>query len=156
MATERTIVLDLPAQVHYPLTSWLEEKDIFALSRANQIYWVRWFICNGEDDSIQILITSTEFYKNKTTVLVRNWGLCDDWDYFDQHRELQMTIEKYQMIVIDFPKLADSKRITINANRWTFDEAAELGNYTIVGKSDIYKYTQKAYRVLESTGLLEG
>ena len=156
MATERTIVLDLPAQVHYPLTSWLEEKDIFALSRANKIDWVRWFICNGEDDSIQILITSAEFYKNQTTVLVRNWGLCDDWDYFDQHPDLQMTIKKYQMIVIDFPKLADSKRIKINANRWTFDEAAELGNYTIVGKSDIYKYTQKAYRVLESTGLLEG
>jgi hypothetical protein len=155
MAMERTIVLDLPAQVHYPLTSWLAEKDIFALSQANKIDWVRWFICNGEDDSIQILITSAEFYKNQPTVLVRNWGLCDDWDYFDEHQELQITIKKYKIVVVDFPKLSDSKRIKINANKWTFDEAMELGKFGLVGKSDIYKYTQKAYSVLESTRLLE-
>ena len=155
MATEKTIVIDLPAQVHYPLTSWLENKDIFVLSKANNIDWVRWFVCNGENDSIQILIASAEFYKNQTTVLVRNWGLCDDWDYFNEHKELQATIKKYQMIVVDFPKLADSKRIKINANRWTFEEAMELGNFGIVGKSDIHNYMKKANRVLESTCLLE-
>jgi hypothetical protein len=68
---------------------------------------------------------------------------------------LQAVIKKYQMIVVDFPKLGDSKRIKINANRWTFDEAMQLGKFGIVGKSDIYKYTQKAYKVLESTQLLE-
>jgi hypothetical protein len=155
MAMEKNIVIDLPAQVHYPLTSWLEDKDIFALSKANNVDWVRWFVCNGENDSIQILIASAEFYKNQTTVLVRNWGLCDDWDYFNKHKELQATIEKYQMIVVDFPKLADSKRIKINANRWTFEEAIELGNFGIVGNSDIHNYMKKANRVLESTCLLE-
>jgi hypothetical protein len=155
MASERTIVLDLPAQVHYPLTSWLAEKDIFALSKANQVDWIRWFVCNGEDDSIQILITSAEVYKGQPTVLVRNWGLCDDWNYFNEHKELQATIEKYQMIVIDFPKLADSKRIKSNANRWTFEEAIELGNFGIVGMSDIYNYMKKTNRILESTCLLE-
>jgi hypothetical protein len=82
-------------------------------------------------------------------------GLCDDWDYFDEHQELQATIKKYRMIVVDFPKLADSKRIKINANKWTFDEAMEEGQFGIVGKSDIYKYTKKAYQVLASTQLLE-
>ena len=101
MAMQRTIVLDLPAQVHYPLTSWIEEKDIFDLSQANQIDWVRWFVCNGENDSIQILIASAEFYKNQPTVVVKNCGLCDDWDYFDRHEELQATINKYKMIVIE-------------------------------------------------------
>ena len=156
MAKEKTIVIDLPAQVHHSLTLWLADKDIFALSKANNVDWIRWFICNGESDSIDILIASAKFYKNQTTVLVRNWGLCDDWDYFNQHKELQITIEKYQMIVIDFPKLADNKRVKINAHRWTFDEAMEEGEFGLVGKSDIYKYTQKAYKVLESTGLLDG
>jgi hypothetical protein len=155
MAIERTIVIDLPAQVHYPLTSWLEEKDIFALSQANQIDWVRWFVCNGENDSIQILIASAEFYKNQPTVVVKNCGLCDDWDYFDRHEELQATIDKYKMIVIDFPKLADSKRIRINAHRWTFEEAMEEGGFGIVGNGVIHQYTKKAYQAIESTGLLE-
>jgi hypothetical protein len=155
MALQRMVVLDLPAQVHYPLTSWIDQKDIFPLSKANQIDWVRWFVCNGEDDSIQILIASARFYQGHPTVLVKNWGLCDDWDYFDEHEELQATINKYRIVVIDFPKLADSKRIKINANRWTFEEAMALGNFGLVGKSDIYKYTQKAYQVLASTHLLE-
>jgi hypothetical protein len=155
MASERTIVIDLPAQVHYPLTSWLEEKDIFTISKDNQVNWVRWFVCNGEYDSIQILIASAEFYKDQPTILVKNDGLCNNWDYFDGHEELQATIEKYKMIVINFPKLSDSKRTKINDNRWTFEEAMELGSFGIVGKSDIYKYTQKAYKVLESTCFLE-
>jgi hypothetical protein len=155
MATERTIIIDLPAQVHCPLTSWMEDKDIFALSKVNKIDWVRWFICNGENDSIEILIASAKFYQHQQTVLVKNWGLCDDWDYFNNHEELQSTIEKYQMLVIDFPKLPDSKRIKINAKRWTFDEAMEKGEFGLVGKSDIYKYTKKAYQVLKSTQLLE-
>jgi hypothetical protein len=155
MAMERTIVLDLPAQVYYPLTSWIEEKDIFELSKANQIDWVRWFVCNGEDESIQLLISSMEFYKHQQTVLVKNWGLCDNWDYFDGHEALQAVIKKHRIVVIDFPKLADSKRIAINAKRWTFDEARELGQFGLVGKSEIYKYTEKAYQVLASTQLLE-
>jgi hypothetical protein len=155
MALQRNIVIDLPAQVHYPLTSWLTEKDIFALSKAHKIDWVRWFLCNGEDDSIEILIATAESYKNQPTVLVKNWGLCDNWDYFDDCQELQDIIKKYQILVVDFPKLADSKRIKINAKKWTFDEAMELGQFGLVGQSDIYKYTQKAYQVIESTQLLE-
>jgi hypothetical protein len=155
MAIERTIVIDLPAQVHYPLTSWLDDKDIFALSKAHNIDWVRWFICNGENDSIEILIASAKFYQGQQTILVRNEGLCDNWDYFDSHEELQATIKKYQMLVIDFPKLSDSKRIKINAERWTFEEAIEKGNFKIVGNGEIYKYTKAAYQLLESTQLLE-
>jgi hypothetical protein len=63
--------------------------------------------------------------------------------------------DKERLIVVDFPKLADSKRIKINANRWTFEEAIELGNFGIVGNSDIHNYMKKANRVLESTCLLE-
>ena len=155
MATERTVVIDLPAQVHYPLTSWLQKKDIFRLSKANGIDWIRWFVCNGEEDSINLLVTSAAFYQNQKTILVRNHGLCDDWSHFNDHPELQSTIEKYQITVIDFPKLVDSKRIKINANRWTFDEAVDLGKFNIVGKSDIHQYVQKAFQLLDSIKVLE-
>jgi hypothetical protein len=158
MASERTIVIDLPAQIHRPLTNWIEEKDIFILSKENNISWVRWFVCNGEDDSINILIQSAEFYKDQTTVLVRNEGLCheDEWEYFDKHQELQATIKKYKMIVINFPKLSDKKRIKLNANRWTFEEMIDEGNLGKVGISDIQKYVKKVAKALDSTQLLTG
>jgi hypothetical protein len=64
-------------------------------------------------------------------------------------------IDRHRIAVIDFPKLADSKRIAINAKRWTFDEASELGQFGLVGNSQIYKYTERAYQVLANTQLLE-
>jgi hypothetical protein len=156
MALERTIVIDLPAQVHRPLTTWIEEKDIFTLSKAHNITWVRWFVCNGEDDSINILIASAEFYKDQRTVLVRNEGLCDDWEYFDKHQELQATIKKYKMTVIDFPKMGTLKRIKLNANRWTFEEMIDEGNLGLVGDAEIQRYVKKVAQVLDSTQLLTG
>jgi hypothetical protein len=86
---------------------------------------------------------------------VRNWGLCENWDLFDEREDLQAVIKKYKMQTIDFPKLADSKAIKMDANNWTFDEATELGKFGMVGNSDIYRYVQKVYQMFESTKLLE-
>jgi hypothetical protein len=156
MALERTIVIDLPAQVHRPLTSWIQEKEIFSLSDTNDISWVRWFVCNGEDDSISILIASAEFYKNQMTVVVRNEGLCNNWGYFDEHQELQAIIKKYKMLVINFPKLGDNKRTKLDANRWTYEEIVDYGDLKIVGNAEIERYVKKFTHVLDSTRLLTG
>jgi hypothetical protein len=155
MALERTVVIDLPAQVYTPMSNWLERKEIFTISKQNGIDWVRWFVCNGRNDSINLLIGSADFYKHQQTVVVRNWGLCENWDLFDEREDLQAVIKKYKMQTIDFPKLADSKAIKMDANNWTFDEAIELGKFGMVGNSDIYRYVQKVYQMFESTKLLE-
>ncbi len=52
MALERQVMIDLPAQVNIPLTNWIARKDVFGISKANKIDWVRWYICDGLKDSI--------------------------------------------------------------------------------------------------------
>ena len=37
MALQRTVVIDLPAQVHNPITNWIDQKEIFTLSKQSGI-----------------------------------------------------------------------------------------------------------------------
>jgi hypothetical protein len=163
LALERTVVIDLPAQVQAPLTNWIEQKDIFGVSKQSKIEWVRWFICNGRKESIDLLQNSAEFYKDQKTIIVRNQGMCDNWDLFDKRlnpkrkqgdvKVEQTFLEKYNMTTIDFPKLSDGKSILIDSNNWRFEEAIEFGELGLVGKSDIYRYIQSVFEKFQSTGL---
>jgi hypothetical protein len=155
-AMERTTLVDLPSQVHRSVVAWIDGKDVIKMGKQHGVKLVRWFVCDGEDDSINLFVKSAEYYQKKVTnVLVKNWGRCDEWEYFDEHEQLQETIAKYKVKVIDFPKLSDGKRIKINARRWTFDEAMESGEFKTLGKQDIHQYLKTAYRAFESTKLFK-
>ena len=153
-AMEKTTIVDLPSQVHRSVIAWLDGKDVIKMGKQHGVKLVRWFVCDGEDDSINLFIKSAEYYQKKVThVLVRNYGRCDEWEYFDEHDELQKSIVKYKVKVIDFPKLFDGKRIKINAKRWTFDEALSSSEFNILGKQGIYQYLKEAYQSFDSTKL---
>lgn len=155
LALERTVVVDLPAQAFRPVSGWITKKNIFQLAKEHQVRFCNWFVCDGEDDSIHLFLQSLKFYKTEMPhVLVKNWGRCDDWEYFEEQEELQQAIEEYKVPVIDFPKLSDGKRIKINARRWTFEEALESGEFKTVARQDIKTFLDKAYAAFESAGVL--
>lgn len=154
-AIEKPVVIDLPAQVHRPFADWITNKNVLQHAKDYGVKFCKWFVCDGEDDSIHLFIRSLKFYDNAIPhVLVKNWGRCDDWEYFEEHQELQAAIEQYNVPVIDFPKLSDGKRIKMNARRWTFEEALESPEFKILARQDIQTYLKKAYAAFESTGLL--
>jgi hypothetical protein len=155
MAIERDVVIDLAAQAFRPVSQWIAKKRILQLAKEYQVEFCNWFISDGEDDSINLFLRSINHYQFEMPhVLVKNWGRCDDWEYFEGHSELQQAIDKYQVPVIDFPKLSDGKRIKINAQRWTFEEALESSEFKIVAKQDIKTFLDKAYAALKSSGAL--
>ncbi len=102
---------------------------------------------------LDLLESTADFYKDQQTILVRNWRLCDDWKMFDQR--LAPAIEKYNMTVIDFPKLSETKAKKMDENNWTFDEAVGLGNFKIIGNAEIHRYAQSVYAMFESTNLFK-
>ena len=152
-AIEKPVVLDLPAQVHRPFADWITNKNVLTLANKHKVQFCKWFVCDGEDDSIHLFIRSITEYDNAIPhILVKNWGRCEDWDYFDEHKALQETLERYAVTVIEFPKLSDGKRIKMNARRWTFEEALESPEFKILTRQDIHTYLKKAYAALDSTG----
>jgi hypothetical protein len=151
-ALKKTVVVNLPAQVHRSVSSWIETKGLFELAKENNVSFVKWFISDGENDSIELLIESLEHYQGYLPhVFVKNLGRCDEWDYFKSHEQIQKSIEEYGVTVIDFPKLGDAKRIQINAKRMTFDQAANYDEFGIIGRNQIKTFLRNAYAAFEST-----
>ncbi|MBD2091833.1 mobilization protein MobD-like protein [Microcoleus sp. FACHB-1515] len=155
LAIERDVVVDLAAQTFRPMSQWITKKNIFQLAKKYKVEFRNWFVCDGEDDSINLFLQSINYYQDKMPhILIRNWGRCSDWEYFEENTELQDAIEQYRVPVIDFPKLSDGKRIKINARRWTFEEALESPEFKIIAKQDIKRFLDEAYTALESSGAL--
>jgi hypothetical protein len=155
MAIERDVVVDLAAQAFRPMSQWIAKKDVLQLAKEHRVKFCNWFISDGEDDSINLFLKSVNHYQSEMPhILVRNWGRCEDWEYFEENIELQQAIDKYRTPIIDFPKLSDGKRIKINAHRWTFEEALESPEFKIIAKQDIKTFLSKSYAALESSGAL--
>lgn len=154
-AIEKPLIVDLPAQVHRSMSAWIDQKQVIELGHEHGVKLVKWFVCDGEDDAIHLFMKSIEHYEDQIPhVLVRNWGRCEDWEYFDEHAELQSVIKKYSVKVMDLPKLSDGKRIKMNAKRWTFEEAMESGEFPMLGMQGFHIYLKQAYAEFDSTGLL--
>ncbi|MDJ0746965.1 MAG: hypothetical protein QNJ32_26985 [Xenococcaceae cyanobacterium MO_167.B27] len=114
----------------------------------------KWFVCNGEYDSIKLFISSLNCYENKMPhILVRNLGLCDEWEQVEEDESVQKLIKKYKVIVIDFPKLGYKERYLINQKRFKFDEATESKEFGVLGRQRIVSFLKAAYTAFDSAGV---
>jgi hypothetical protein len=157
LAMTKTVLVNLPAQVHIPFKNWIRRKNLIEIGQQNDVSFVKWFVSDGEDDSISLFVKSLkEFGTEIPHVFIKNLGRCDEdaWDYFYNHEEAQDAIARYEVKVIEFPRLSDSKRITINAQRLTFDQARQYPEFGIIGRNQIVIYLKEAYKAIESTGYL--
>lgn len=155
LAHEKPTFVVLPSQAHRAVVKWVEKYQLLESVESLGVDLLKWFICDGENDSIHLAIKSIEHYKDQVPhVLVRNFGRCDNWTYFDKHQQVQEVIKTYNVTVIDFPKLTDYRRIALNAKRMTLEDALQSADFNIMDKQDITVYRKKVFAVLESTGLL--
>jgi hypothetical protein len=120
LALTHHLVVNLPAQVHVSLTRWMRRKGLIEYAAASGISLVKWFVSDGERDSLDVFLRSVEEFGTEIPhVFVKNYGRCDEWDYFEADDSVQAAIAQYKVKVIDFPELAISKRIPINAESMT-------------------------------------
>jgi hypothetical protein len=154
-ALKKTVVVNLPAQAHRAVSKWIDTKGLLDLGKEHDVTFIKWFVSDGESDSIELFIESLEHYQGYIThVFIKNWGRCDEWGYFKAHEAIQKAIAEYNVAVIDFPKLSDGRRIEINAKRLTFEDASNYPEFGIIGRNQIKTYLRDAYKAFESTGLL--
>ena len=153
-ATKKTVIVSLPSQVHRAVTAWIEQNELLRLADEYQVNFVKWFVCNGEYDSVKLFVASLECYEDQIThVLVKNFGLCDEWSLVEEDESLQDLLTKYRVKVIDFPKLAYRERCTIDRKRLRFDDAREYQEFGILGKQRVVNFLKAAYASFDSTGV---
>ena len=154
MGMEKDVIVSLPSQVHRAMKSWIEKNQLLTLGNEYGVSFCKWFVCNGEYDSIRLFLASLNCYEKRMThILVRNLGLCDEWSPIDEDEAVQKLIKKYRVKIIDFPKLGHKERYKINQHRLRFDNASEYKDFGVLGKQRVVNFLKAAYRAFDSTGM---
>ena len=111
-------------------------------------------LSNGEYDSVNLFITSLNCYEERIPhILVRNFGLCDEWSQVEEDKELQKLIKKYRVKIIDFPKLGYKERYLINQKRLKFSEATKDRDFSVLGKQRVVNFLKAAYISFDNAGV---
>lgn len=152
-ATEKDVIISLPAQVGLPLNKWLETAVIACEETGVQI--VRWFVTSGTYESLDLFSNAVKQQgRNMPFVLVKNWGMTDDWSELEEDKALQKLIQQFGVQVIDFPKLDWKEANLIQKNNSTFAEARESKELHLMQRTRIKAFLKKAYAAFESTGFV--
>lgn len=155
LAREFTVVVNLPAQVHEAMKTWFVEDEIYEISQQEGVEFCNWYVSNGGYDSIKLFIkTVQDLGEFMPHVLVRNWGLCDDWTHTDEDEELQAVIDEYQVPVIDLPKFPYAERNFIEAHQLTMTDALDHPDLGLVSKQRIKKFLRRSFAEIKRTGLV--
>lgn len=154
-AFDNSIIVNLPAQVYPVVTSWIEKNNLIELGKQSKITFCKWFVCTGGYDSVQLFLKSVQHFDKKIAhILVRNFGLEDDWSSVEEMEEVQNAIKKYDVKVIDFPKLYSRERNAIDARGITFELARNSQEFGVLGRQRIKSFMLSAYEAFETTGML--
>ena len=94
----------------------------------------------------------TSYDSRMQHILVRNWGVCDDWSHVDEDESVRSLIKKYKVKIVNFPKLAYKERNIIDRNRLTFVEASQYKEFGVLSKQRLANFLKAAYAAFDSTG----
>ncbi|HEY9772147.1 MAG TPA: mobilization protein [Coleofasciculaceae cyanobacterium] len=152
MAMEQPVIVSLPSQVNRAVTTWIENNQLLEIGQQYDVSFCKWFVTNGEYDSIRLFQASVDYYGEQMThVLVRNFGLCDEWSQVDNDKSLQKLITGYGIKVIDFPKLGYQERYLINQKQLRFDDATRSSDLTVLGRQRVVNFLKTAFAAFDST-----
>ncbi len=156
LAFEKSVLVNLPAQVYSNVTDWIQRNDLVNLGKDNSIKFIKWFVCMGGVDSVNFFLQSLDDFGNDIIhVFVRNQGLCDEWEYINQMPEFQSAIDDYNFIVMDFPKFPFWERNMIDRLGITFDMAIAHPELKVIPKQRVKNFLKVAYASLAATELIQ-
>jgi hypothetical protein len=150
LALTNPVIVNLPAQVFGMVNDWIERNGVLTIGSQHGVEICKWFVCTGGYDSVKLFIESVTHFEGKLKhILVRNWGLQDDWSSVSERKELQDLISKYAIKVIDFPKFSYRERDYLDEYRISFGEARELKELGVLGLQRIHNFLKGAYQAIE-------
>ncbi len=120
LATERTVVVDLPAQSGRALERWIESADVVRFARDADIRLVLWHVSDGSFDSVRDLERTLERWADAFQyVAVKNHGRAKDFSLFDES-EGRRRVEQMGGCVIELPELDGAAMARIDRHGVSF------------------------------------
>ena len=156
LAFEKSVLVNLPAQVYSNVTNWIQRNDLVNLGKDNSIKFIKWFVCMGGIDSVNFFLQSLDDFGNDIIhVFVRNQGLCDEWEYINEMPKFKQAISEHNFITMDFPKFPFWERTMIDRLGITFDMAQAHPELKVIPKQRVKNFLRVAYASLAATELIQ-
>ncbi|MBF2018475.1 MAG: cobalamin biosynthesis protein CobQ [Rivularia sp. T60_A2020_040] len=156
LAFEKSVLVNLPAQVYSNVTNWIRRNDLVNLGKDNSIKFIKWFVCTGGVDSVNFFLKSlNDLGDDIIHVFVRNQGLCDDWEYINEMPEFQSAVSDYNFIIMDFPKFPFWERNVIDRLEINFSMAIAHPEIKVVPKQRVKNFLKEAYASFAATELIQ-
>ena len=154
-AQKKTILVNLPAHIIKPFKNWFEENDLFELAKEDGIEYTIWFVCSGDYCSYKHFTEYLNYFKRRVNhVLVKNWGICDEWESLEQNKFLQQKISEYGVKVLDFPKFKGKACLNmIDEQGLTFGVAKESENLAKINRQRIKSFLKRVYQAYDDAGV---
>ncbi|NJO63877.1 MAG: cobalamin biosynthesis protein CobQ [Richelia sp. RM2_1_2] len=156
LAFEKSVIVNLPAQVYSKVTDWIKTNDLDEIGKEYQITFVKWFVCTGGVDSVNFFIKSLDDLGDRVThVFVKNFGLCDEWDYVDQMKDFIKAKENHVFVEMTFPKFPFWERNMIDRLGITFENALSHPELQVISKQRVKNFLKEAHAAFAETGLVK-
>ena len=157
LATEKTVIVNLPSNIYSSVTDWFERNHIATLAKDQNIKIYKWFVCNGGHSSIDKFKESVNDKKLKdiTHIFVRNQVIFDDWTIIEQDKDLAKILARENVFQMDFPQFSFEERNRVDAGQLTFSKAlADNSGFGILSKQRIKNFLNATYAELDRLNLL--
>ena len=154
-ARKKQTLVNLPSQIMTPFKDWFEENEIIDSAAIEGVEITHLFVCNGGDDSLRLFEDYLDYFKGEINhVLVKNWGLCDEWETLETDGSLMEKIDEYEVQIIDFPKFKGViTRNLIDRKSLTFGVAREYKEFNMIYRQRSQRFLKNAYQAFDGTGI---
>jgi hypothetical protein len=151
LAVKQSLIISLPSQVGQPLNTWL---DMACFDAAEEgVTFVRWFITSGTFEPLNLFQIALERHgANFPHILVKNWGVSDDWSDLAALGDLNKLMKRHKVQVVDFPRLSWQETNLVQKKNWTFAQARAAADLPSMSRTKIKRFLKEAYTAFESTG----
>ena len=153
-AIGKVAIINVPSAAKRAIDSWLSVNDLFSLAEflPTPIKFTKWFVSNGQQDSLDLFVDSVKSYGDKMThVFVKNSFFCDDWSLLNSS-PYNDAIGKY--IEVDFPSLDEASATAIRNEKLNYDDAMQGAGYfrnKLIARHTIAVFIKKFSAAFEET-----
>ena len=158
LALDKSVIVNLPAQVQDKLQGWIERSNIFDICAENNVEICRWFVSNGGYDSIKLFKETLPYYGEKiTNIFVKNLGMTDDWTFLKEDTEFTNLCSKYSdnMKVIEFARCNIKERYDMERLQMSLSQALSSDQFTILAKQRLLNFKKASFGAIANTELIE-
>lgn len=153
----KSVLVNLPAQVAEKVNSWLHSGDLINLAKSNNIQFIKWFVCNGGIESFNFFLASLKS-TDMQHVFVENLGLCDEeeWKFIKDKAEFEDAKNKYEFISMKLHKFPFYERNIVDQKQIPLTEILDSDVLDTVSKSRVRRmFFEKMDLAFKGTKLID-